>query len=179
MTMEINILIYQSGDYRSSTTSLPPLISIWPLWVIIYNSASTEWINFLTSISNYWVDKLSYSLNVTKNLLEVVTYSKISTLTTIYLINFPRFIHHLFCKPREAKHHHNFSNNSGFVNMSTQFSQLGIIPPPSITYRTKWCLVPFWYTKLLFKRTTLWLPHNPLSCICPNLPYRSLHSCET
>jgi hypothetical protein len=41
-----------------------------------------------------------------------------------------KFIHHLFCKPREAKHHHNFSNNIGCMNMSAQFSPVWTTPPP-------------------------------------------------
>ena len=56
----------------------------------------------------------------------------------------PKPIHHLYCNPRESKHHHNFSNSTGFVNMSAQFPKvctfLRATPPPSIAYLTKWYL---------------------------------------
>jgi hypothetical protein len=38
---------------------------------------------------------------------------------TAWEIGWEVFNNNLLCKPREAKHHHSFSNKTGFVNMST------------------------------------------------------------
>jgi len=58
---------------------------------------------------------------------------------------FPKPIHHLFCKPREAKHQCRFGNSViGFVNTSSQWTFLRATPPSTITCFTKWYLPTIW-----------------------------------